>query len=61
MGANMVWHDERAKYRRGQGPNALGAAKVIIACTLSIQYMNKKLTVLTFDVMDDESPRTIGM
>lgn len=48
----------RERYRRGWGPNTLGAARVIEAWTLYIKDLNNNKTLLTFYIMNYESTIT---
>lgn len=61
LGRNVELEDPRAIYRRGWGPDALSAVRVIASWTLSIQGMNRQPTLLNFDVIDENYPITIGM
>lgn len=61
LGRKLNLDEPRAVYQRGWGPNAADMAEVIASWSLTMQDLNDRTTTITFDVMDDNSPITMGM
>lgn len=48
-------------YSRGWGCQGLGASPVICCWTIAVQDINGRVTYITFDLFDDDSPLIIGL